>query len=45
MGANKSKLWLGRAFDKMTYKLLMERDTEGEIKGWFDKMNEIVEKP
>ena len=32
MGANKSKLYLRKAFDMMTYQLLMERDTEGEIK-------------
>ena len=44
MGANKSKLYLSKAFDKMTYKLLMERDTEGEIKDWFDKMKVIVER-
>lgn len=45
MGANKSKHYLEKAFDKMTYQLLMERDTEGEIKSWFDKMKEIVERP
>ena len=44
MGANKSKLYLGKAFDKMTYQLLMERDTEGEIKNWFDKIKAIVER-
>lgn len=45
MGANKSKLYLGKAFNMMTYQLLMERDTEGEIKSWFDKMKAIVERP
>lgn len=45
MGANKSKLYLRKAFDMMTYQLLMERDTEGEIKSWFDKMKAIVERP
>lgn len=44
MGANKSKLYLGKAFNEMTYQLLMERDTEGEIKTWFDKMKAIVER-
>ena len=28
----------------MTYQLLMERDTEGEIKNWFDKIKAIVER-
>lgn len=44
MGANKSKYYLVKAFNHMTYELLMERDTEGEIKHWFDKMKVIVER-
>lgn len=45
MKAKTAKIYLEKAFDNMTYQLLMTRDTEGEIKSWFDKMKAIVEKP
>lgn len=43
MGDTKSKTKLSKAFKIMTYNLLMERDPEGEIKGWFDKIREMAE--
>lgn len=43
MKAKKSKIYLEKAFDNMTYQLLMARDTEGEIKSWFDRIKKLVE--
>ena len=40
-----SKIYLSQVFEeKMNYDLLMERDTEGEIKGWFDRIKQLVER-
>ena len=43
MGDTKSKTKLSKVFEeKMSYDLLMQRDPDGEIKGWFDKIKEMV---
>lgn len=40
---NTSKLRLSRVFtEAMTYDLLEERDPDGEIKGWFEKMASLL---
>lgn len=45
MGDTKSKTYLSKAFQNaMTYDLLMKQDSEGEVKGWFDKIKEMVER-
>ena len=38
-----SKIYLSKVFkDAMTYDLLEERDPDGEIKGWFDKIASLL---
>ena len=38
-----SKMQLSRVFEHaMNYDLLVLRDPEGEIKGWFDKIHQLV---
>ena len=40
---NTAKAQLSRVFDKhMNYTRLMERDTIGEIKGWFDRIGTML---
>lgn len=39
-----AKTYLSKVFEEaMSYDLLMDRDPDGEIKGWFDKIKEMVE--
>lgn len=41
---NKSKQYLSeRAFPKMTAVMIEERDKIGEVRGWFQKINELME--
>lgn len=43
MKDNTSKRYLSKVFDEsMNYARLMERDPEGEVKGWFDKIEGML---
>jgi hypothetical protein len=45
MSDTNAKIRLSKVFEeKMNYDLLMERDTEGEIKGWFDRIKQLAER-
>ena len=43
LGRTKAKKLLSNAFSCMTAELLYERDPDGEVAGWFNHLNEILE--
>lgn len=44
IGDSKAKKFLGeRAFPNMSAEMIEERDTVGEVKGWFEKINELMQ--
>jgi len=42
MKDNNAKVYLGRAFEKMTYDRLSERDPDGEVQLWFSKISAML---
>ena len=44
MGDNKSKTYLSKVFNEfMSYDLLMEIDSDGEVKSWFDRIKTMLD--